>query len=57
MLFRCIQEGRFNSMNGLLWENVSESAKHLVRALLEVDPSRQLNTEQILKHRWCTDDL
>ena len=43
-------------MNGLQWVNVSETAKHLIRALMEVDPTKRLNTEQILKHRWFTDD-
>ena len=55
-LVRCIQEGRYNSMHGSQWDNISESAKHLVRALLEVDPSKRLDTEQILKHSWFTGD-
>ena len=55
-LFRCIIEGRFNSMHGSPWDNVSDSAKNLVRALLEVDPSKRLDTEQILKHSWFTED-
>ena len=54
--FRCIQEGRFNSMSGSTWENISVSAKNLVRALLEVDPKKRLDTEEILKHGWFTDD-
>ena len=43
-------------MHGSPWDNVSDSAKNLVRALLEVDPSKRLDTEQILKHSWFTED-
>ena len=38
MQFNCIQEGRLICMNVLLWENETESANQLVRALLEVNP-------------------
>ena len=52
-----ILAGRFNSMKGFAWENISSSAKSLVRALLEVDPSKRLSAEQILQHRWFTQDV
>ena len=44
-------------MKGFAWDNISSSAKSLVRALLEVDPSIRLSTEQILQHRWFTQDV
>ena len=52
-----ILTGRFNSMKGIMWENISSTAKSLVRALLEVNPSKRLSAEQILQHRWFTQDI
>ncbi|GMH44735.1 hypothetical protein BSKO_12687 [Bryopsis sp. KO-2023] len=37
---------------GPVWEKVSESAKDLVRGLLEMDATQRLTVEQVLKHPW-----
>lgn len=34
------------------WENVSETAKDFVRALLTVDPAKRLTAAQALQHKW-----
>lgn len=36
------------------WDDVSDSAKELIRSLLQVDPSKRLNAEQILQHSWIS---
>ncbi|KAL6549338.1 Calcium-dependent protein kinase 10 [Orobanche hederae] len=34
------------------WPQVSESAKSLVRQMLEPDPQKRLTAQQVLEHRW-----
>jgi hypothetical protein len=34
------------------WDNISESAKDLVRRMLVVDPRKRLTAEQCLQHPW-----
>lgn len=34
------------------WDHVSASAKHLVRGMLDKDPSKRLTAEQCLNHPW-----
>eukprot|EP00744_Colponema_vietnamica_P003867 GILI01005857.1.p1 GENE.GILI01005857.1~~GILI01005857.1.p1 ORF type:complete len:557 (+),score=127.86 GILI01005857.1:57-1673(+) len=46
-----IMHGRF-SMSGSEWNNISDSAKDLVRNLLQVDPSHRLTAEQAYSHPW-----
>ncbi len=36
------------------WAQVSEEAKSLVRALLQLDSEQRLSAEEALKHPWCT---
>lgn len=36
------------------WAQVSDDAKELVRALLQVNPEQRLSAEEALKHPWCT---
>ncbi|XP_051991551.1 serine/threonine-protein kinase DCLK3-like [Xyrauchen texanus] len=50
-LFRLIQRGEVHFLTPY-WDNVSEAAKALVRALLEVDPTRRLTASQTLQHDW-----
>ncbi|XP_051520253.1 serine/threonine-protein kinase DCLK3-like isoform X2 [Myxocyprinus asiaticus] len=50
-LFRLIQRGEVHFLSPY-WDNVSEGAKALVRALLEVDPTRRLTASQTLQHDW-----
>ena len=49
-----IKEGRMNPMVGSRWKHISDQAKALVRALLEVDPEKRLCCEEILAHPWFT---
>jgi len=44
-----IIQGSF-SMEG--WDAVSDSAKDLIRGLLEVDPSKRLSAAEVLQHAW-----
>nr|AGM20664.1 CDPK [Populus tomentosa] len=34
------------------WPQISENAKSLVRQMLEPDPSKRLNAQQVLEHPW-----
>ena len=47
-----IKEGTMNPMVGARWQHISEKAKALVRALLEVDPDKRLSCEETLAHPW-----
>ena len=47
-----IKEGTMNPMAGARWQHISENAKALVRALLEVDPEKRLSCEETLAHPW-----
>ena len=38
------------------WDDVSETAKDLIRAILVVDPSKRLTAEEILSHPWIYGD-
>ncbi|XP_055075005.2 serine/threonine-protein kinase DCLK3 [Misgurnus anguillicaudatus] len=50
-LFCLIQKGDVHFLSPY-WDNVSEGAKALVRALLEVDPKKRLTANQTLQHDW-----
>ncbi|XP_051527363.1 serine/threonine-protein kinase DCLK3-like [Myxocyprinus asiaticus] len=50
-LFCLIQRGEVHFLSPY-WDNVSEAAKALVRALLEVNPTRRLTASQTLQHDW-----
>lgn len=34
------------------WSKVSDSAKDLVKGLLEIDPAKRLSVEKALEHPW-----
>ena len=36
------------------WNNISESAKDLIRRLIVVDSKRRYTATQVLYHRWIT---
>ncbi|KAL6541920.1 Calcium-dependent protein kinase 10 [Orobanche gracilis] len=38
------------------WPQVSESAKSLVRQMLEPDPKKRLTAQQVLEHRWIQNE-
>ena len=52
-LFRLIKESDFEFPSPY-WDNVSDSAKDLIKNLLVVDSHKRLTTEEILKHPWLT---
>lgn len=51
IMLRTIMEGRY-SMNSPEWEEVSQTAKDLVRKLLEVDPEERLTAEEALQNSF-----
>ena len=38
------------------WDDISDGAKDLIRALLTKDPANRLNAEQLLSHPWIVGD-
>jgi serine/threonine protein kinase len=38
------------------WDDVSETAKDLIKEILVCDPKKRLNCEQILAHPWIHGD-
>ncbi|XP_069576654.1 serine/threonine-protein kinase DCLK1a isoform X1 [Brachyistius frenatus] len=38
------------------WDNVSETAKELIRSMLEVEVDQRYNALQVLEHPWVTDE-
>jgi hypothetical protein len=57
---RCVQDvtrlickGKPN-FNDPMWDIVSDSAVHLVKCLLEVNPRARLSPDQALRHPWVT---
>ncbi|XP_044504501.1 calcium-dependent protein kinase 26-like isoform X2 [Mangifera indica] len=39
------------------WDNISESAKSLVMAMLSTNPSQRLTAQQVLDHSWMKDNI
>ncbi|GFN99037.1 ribosomal protein s6 kinase [Plakobranchus ocellatus] len=46
-----IKEGEFD-LSGSEWNEVSQSAKELIKGLLTVEPTERLRMHELLKHRW-----
>ena len=38
------------------WDNISDSAKDLIKKILVKEPSERLNADQILQHPWLAGD-
>ncbi|CAF0865866.1 unnamed protein product [Rotaria sordida] len=51
LMFRMIMEGRY-SMTGSEWDDVSETAKDLIRHLLVIDPDERYTAAQALQHSF-----
>ena len=34
------------------WQNVSKDAKDLIRGMLETDPQKRLNIDDVIKNKW-----
>lgn len=49
-LHKLILKAKFN-----LKDEITEEAKHLLRALLELDPKKRLSAKQIMEHSWMAD--
>lgn len=39
------------------WQNVSDSAKKLIRGMLSVDPTNRLTIDQVMKNLWIAVSL
>ena len=50
-LFDQILKGRYDFPSPW-WDNISDSAKQLVRAMLTVDPKKRITAEEALHHPW-----
>mmetsp|Transcript_3838 Transcript_3838/g.5968 ORF Transcript_3838/g.5968 Transcript_3838/m.5968 type:complete len:729 (+) Transcript_3838:136-2322(+) len=50
-----ITHGSYFDMTGIGWDNISDSAKDLVRHLLTKDPSERATVPEILEHPWLVD--
>ena len=51
ILFEIIKQGRYD-FPPEYWDDVSESAKDLIRKLLVVDPAQRLTAAQVKEHPW-----
>lgn len=54
-LFRKIRAGKYN-MNDPVWDAVSKDAKDLLANLLNVNPAERLTVDQVLRHKWMSED-
>jgi calcium/calmodulin-dependent protein kinase I len=52
-LFRAIKSCSYEFVSPF-WDNVSDSAKDLIKNLLVVDPAARYSAEQVLEHPWIT---
>ncbi|OQR87075.1 calcium/calmodulin-dependent protein kinase [Achlya hypogyna] len=52
-LFAQIKEGAFH-FHEPYWDDISETAKDLIRQMLTTDPKRRPSTAQLLQHPWIT---
>ena len=52
-LYHLIKKGQFEFPSPF-WDDVSNTAKDLIKKLLKKDPKKRLNTDNILKHPWIS---
>ncbi|XP_071819465.1 ribosomal protein S6 kinase alpha-2-like isoform X2 [Apostichopus japonicus] len=52
MILDRIQEGKYHSMQGGNWDNVSNLAKDLIKKMLHVDPYQRPDSALVLNHQW-----
>ncbi|CAF0878446.1 unnamed protein product [Adineta steineri] len=55
LMFRKIREGQY-TMTGSEWNDVSETAKDLIRHLLDIDPSKRYTAAQALQHSFFNNE-
>jgi calcium/calmodulin-dependent protein kinase I len=53
-LFARIKKGEY-TFHDEFWHTVSDSAKDLIRKLLNINPSQRLTAQQALQHQWMTE--
>lgn len=51
MILTRIGEGSIN-LSGGSWDNISDTAKDLLKKMLHIDPGRRLSASQVLTHNW-----
>ncbi|XP_078795662.1 peripheral plasma membrane protein CASK isoform X29 [Oryzias latipes] len=51
-LFDSICKGKYKQMNPRQWNQISESAKDLVRRMLMLDPAERITVYEALNHPW-----
>lgn len=54
-IFRQILEGKID-FESEPWPNISESAKDLIRKMLDQNPKKRLTAHEVLCHPWIVDD-
>ena len=50
-IFECIKIGKF-SFPSPEWDNVSESAKALIKKMLTINPKKRITPQEAIKHEW-----
>ena len=51
-IFNALRHKEPNYTGSPAWLSVSQSARHLVRRLLEKDPSKRIDAQDVLTHEW-----
>lgn len=51
-----IRLGQFDFPNPE-WQNVSDQAKKLIQGMLNVDPTKRLSIDQVMKNQWIAVSL
>ncbi|KAG6644515.1 hypothetical protein CIPAW_08G059100 [Carya illinoinensis] len=54
-IFRQILQGKLD-FESAPWPSISESAKDLIRKMLERDPTKRISAHEVLCHPWIVDD-
>ncbi|KAG2698585.1 hypothetical protein I3760_07G157800 [Carya illinoinensis] len=54
-IFRQILKGKLD-FESAPWPSISESAKDLIRKMLERDPTKRISAHEVLCHPWIVDD-
>ncbi|XP_028116301.1 calcium-dependent protein kinase 24-like [Camellia sinensis] len=54
-IFRLILQGKLD-FESEPWRGISNSAKDLIRKMLDKNPKRRLSAHEVLCHQWIVDD-
>jgi len=55
-ILEAVKKGEF-SMEGGVWDDISEGAKDLVFNMLSLDPKNRISATDALAHRWISESL